>query len=78
LIEDKKYLAYMKTLYTPGKRVESDFMGRDRYSLMKGVRGTVMSADDYGTIYCNFDNGVLLGLVPGRDCFHTVKEDETR
>jgi len=78
LIEDKNYLAYMKTLYVPGRRIEIDFMGKDRYSCLKGVRGTVMSVDDYGTIYCDLDNGLHLGLVPGRDCFHTVKEDEMR
>lgn len=32
-----------------------------------GLEGTVHSVDDIGTVHVNWDNGSMLGLIPGED-----------
>ena len=39
------------------------------------LRGRFNSVDDMGTVFCKFDNGRSLGVIPGEDGFHTIKEE---
>jgi hypothetical protein len=34
--------------------------------------GTISHIDDIGTIFVNWDNGSLLGLIPGRDQYKVI------
>ena len=49
-------------------------MGEDPHPIEPGTRGTVRHVDDIGTVHVDFDNGRRLGLVPGEDSFHKLKE----
>ena len=62
----------MKNTYTPGTRIELDYMGDDPRPIAPGTKGTVKIVDDIGTVHCIFDNGRYLGLVPGEDFFHPI------
>ena len=31
--------------------------------------------DDIGTLHCVFDNGRMLGVLPGVDDFHVIREE---
>ena len=65
----------MKETYTPGTRIQLDYMGDDPRPIPPGTKGTVKVVDDIGTVHCNFDNGRYLGLIPGEDSFHAITED---
>ena len=69
---DENLVQRMKNTYTPGTRIELDYMGDDPRSIAPGTKGTVKIVDDIGTVHCIFDNGRYLGLVPGEDCFHAI------
>ena len=71
---DHNLVKRMKETYQPGTRIELDFMGDDPRPIAPGTKGTVKVVDDIGTVHCNFDNGRYLGLVPGEDAFHAIKE----
>ena len=64
----------MKETYTPGTRLQLDFMGDDPRPIPPGTKGTVRVVDDMGTVHCQFDNGRCLGLIPGEDAFHVITE----
>lgn len=69
--EDKVQM--IKNLYPAGTRIVLDSMGEDPRPIPSGMKGTVVSVDDIGTVHCNFDNGRRLGLVYGEDYFHKLK-----
>ena len=71
---DKNLVQRTKDTYTPGTRIELDFMGDDPRPIAPGTRGTVRIVDDMGTVHCEFDNGRRLGLIPGEDSFHVIAE----
>ena len=73
-MNDRNLVQRMKEQYPVGTRVEVDFMGDDPHPIAPGTRGTVRIVDDMGTVHCNFDNGRRMGLIPGEDSFHIVKE----
>ena len=50
-------------------------MLEDPRPIASGTKGKVIAVDDIGTIHCVFGNGRQLGLIPGVDTFHTVKEE---
>ena len=68
------YIQMLKKQYPPGTRIELDCMGNDPRPVAPGTRGTVRAVDDMGTVHCNFDNGRRMGLIPGEDSFHVVKQ----
>ena len=37
--------------------------------------GRVDHVDDIGTLHCIFDNGRTLGVIPGVDDFHVIREE---
>ena len=61
-----------KTMYPVGSRVEVIQMGDDPHPIEPGTKGTVSWVDDTGTVFCNFDNGRHLGLIPGEDSFRRI------
>lgn len=66
-------IAYLKTQYTPGKRIKL-IRTTDPYTKLKyGDKGTVVHVDDIGTIHCNWDSGTKLGMIPGEDIFEITE-----
>ena len=63
---------YLRKLYAPGTRICVDGMEPFPGSIPRGTRGTVLSVDDRGSINCRFDNGCVMGLIPGKDRYHRV------
>ena len=60
--------------YPVGTKIVLDHMGNDPHPIPDGTKGTVAHVDDAGTVHCTFENGRYLGLIPGEDSFHIVKE----
>jgi hypothetical protein len=46
----------------------------DPYPVESGTNGTVESVDDGGVVHCKFDNGRMLGVIPGVDRFHIIEQ----
>jgi hypothetical protein len=72
MILNRKDLESIKSAYPPGTRIQLDLMGEDPDSIPVGAKGTVFLVDDIGTVHCKFDNGRVLGLLPGVDQFHKL------
>lgn len=66
----------LKKKYPNGTRIVLDYMGDDPRPIAPGTKGTVRVVDDMGTVHCDFDNGRRLGLIPGKDSFHTIEEQK--
>lgn len=64
----------IRELYPSGTRIIVDRMGDDPDPIPPGTKGVVMDVDDIGTVHCVFENGRLLGLIPGVDQFHTADQ----
>lgn len=71
---DEEIVNDIKKRYPEGTRIVLDYMGEDPHPIEPGTRGTVRHVDDIGTVHVDFDNGRRLGLVPGEDSFHKLKE----
>mgnify|MGYP001367665959 CR=1 FL=1 len=71
----KSKVQYFKDIYPPGTSIIVDDMPEDPRPIASGTKGKVIAVDDIGTIHCAFENGRQLGLIPGVDSFHTVKEE---
>ena len=65
-----------KAEYPPGTRIMLLSMGRDINRVEDNTRGTVKAVDDVGTLHCAFDNGRLLGVIPGEDSFRKLTDEE--
>lgn len=65
----------MKARYPEGTRICLDSMGNDPNPIPSGTKGTVEFVDDMGTVFCKFDNGRSLGVIPGEDSFHKIQEE---
>ena len=65
----------MKERYPKGTRICLDTMENDPYPIPPGTKGTVEFVDDMGTVFCKFDNGRSLGMIPGEDSFHKIHEE---
>lgn len=65
---DRKIVERVKEQYPEGSRVELIHM-EDPYrtEMTAGLKGTVTSVDDTGTIHVHWDNGCCLGVVYGED-----------
>ncbi len=72
MIMNMRDVEAIKAAYPAGTRVQVDFMGEDPRPIHAGAKGTVFLVDDIGTIHCRFDNGRVLGLLPGVDQFHKL------
>ena len=67
-------IEYYKNTFPKGTRICVDNMDNDPRPIPAGTCGTVELVDDIGTIHCKFDDGRSLGLIPGEDSFHIIKE----
>lgn len=67
---------FYKENYPKGTRIQLDRMGNDPHPITPGTAGTVQFVDDIGTIHCVFDNRRQLGLVPGKDSFHIIWQEQ--
>lgn len=72
----RRFVQRMKDNYPPGTRLVLLQMGDDSRPVEPNTRGTVAVVDDMGTLYCDFDNGRQLGLVPGEDSFRKLTEQD--
>jgi hypothetical protein len=66
-IISEKQLERRRELYAPDTRVELVSMDDPCTNLKSGNRGTVMAADDIGTVFVDWDNGSGLGVAYGAD-----------
>lgn len=75
----KHQVDQVKDTYPPGTQIEVINM-TDPYSpIAPGTIGTVDLVDSMGTIHCTFDNGRILGVIPGEDSFSKITElEQTR
>ncbi len=76
MVFNKKRIEMMKQRYPEGTRICLDRMDNDPRPIPPGSKGTVQFVDDMGTVFCKFDNGRSLGVVPGEDSFHTIQQEE--
>lgn len=60
--------------YPVGTKIVLDHMGNDPHPIPDGTKGTIQHIDDAGTLHCVFENGRSLGIIPGEDSFHVMKE----
>ena len=65
-----------KAEYPPGTRILLRHMGDDPRPVEDNTRATVMTVDDNATLHCHFDNGRILGVIPGEDSFRKLTEEE--
>lgn len=72
----RRQAEYYKEAYPPGTRIMRLSMGTDPHPVEDNTRGTVKAVDDIGTLYCSFDNGRSLGLVPREDSFRKLTAEE--
>ena len=70
----KEKLAMLRERYPKGTRIMLECMDDPYTKLVCGDVGTVDFVDDAGTISMIWDRGSSLGLIPGVDSFHIVKE----
>jgi len=67
MFPNKEIVDRIRKQYPKGTRVELISMN-DPYSTLKpGDQGTVDFVDDTATIFVNWDNGSMLGIVYGED-----------
>ena len=70
-----KHVQKAKDTYTPGTRIQLDYMSDDPRPIAPGKKGTVRIVDDMGTVHCDFDNGRRLGLIIEEDTFHIIPKE---
>ena len=75
MIFNEKRIEMMKQRYPEGTRICLDSMENDPDPIPSGTKGTVQFVDDMGTVFCKFDNGRSLGVIPGEDSFHKIQEE---
>ncbi len=74
-MNNKRKVEMLRERYTKGTRICLDSMENDPHPIPPGTKGTVQFVDDIGTVFCKFDNGRSLGVIPGEDGFHTIEEE---
>ncbi len=73
---NKRKIEMIKQRYPEGTRICLDNMDNDPNPIPPGSKGTVQFVDDMGTVFCEFDNGRSLGVIPGEDSFHKIQQEE--
>lgn len=66
------YRKFHKDTYPKGTRIVLIEMKNEPNPVPKQTKGTVYSVDDAPTIYCRFDNGRCLGIIPDVDAFRNI------
>lgn len=72
---NRRKIEMLRERFPEGTRICLDSMGNDPNLIPSGTKGTVQFVDDIGTVFCKFDNGRSLGVIPGKDGFHTIEEE---
>ncbi len=72
---NERKVEMFKKRYPEGTRICLDRMGNDPNPIPPGTKGTVEFVDDCGSVFCKFDNGRSLGMIPGEDSFHKIQEE---
>jgi len=72
---NRRRIDMMKERYPEGTRICLDNMENDPHPIPPGTKGTVEFVDDFGTVFCKFDNGRSLGMITGEDSFHKIQEE---
>ena len=67
---DRAFAERMKRNYPAGTKIVLDSMDDPYRDMPTGLKGIVTGVDDMGTIFCSWENGSTLGIVPGVDSFH--------
>ena len=73
---DHENVERLRKQYPKGTRICLDCMGPDPHRMPDGSTGTVDCVDDIGTLFVNFDNGRIMGVVPEADQFHVIEQEE--
>lgn len=60
--------------YPTGTRVELIEMNDPYRNMAPGLKGTVLTVDDAGTVHTLWDNGSTLGAVYGEDRIKKIEE----
>ena len=71
----EKKVEWLKERYPEGTRICLDRMNDDPFPVESGTHGRVYQVDDLGTVQCVFENGRMLGVLPGVDDFHVIREE---
>ena len=74
MIYNEKKVEMLRQRYPEGTRICLDSMDNDPRLIPPGTKGIVQFVDDAGTLHCKFDNGRTLGVIPGVDDFHVIRE----
>ena len=74
MIYNEKKVETLRQRYPEGTRICLDSMDNDPRPIPPGTKGIVQFVDDAGTLHCKFDNGRMLGVIPGVDDFHVIRE----
>ena len=71
---NKENVERLRQRYPEGTRICLDRMNDDPFPVESGTLDMVDHVDDAGTLHCIFDNGRTLGVIPGVDDFHVIRE----
>lgn len=69
---NENFLKRVREQYPPGTRIRLNSMDDPYAPIASGTEGTVNFVDDIGTLHCTFDNGRILGVIPGEDSFTVI------
>mgnify|MGYP000012274108 FL=1 len=72
---NKENVERLRQRYPEGTHICLDQMNDDPFPVESGTFGKVDHVDDIGTVHCVFDNGRTLGVIPGVDDFHVIREE---
>lgn len=75
MIFNEKRIEIMKQRYPEGTRICLDSMVNDPDPIPSGTKGTVEFVDDMGTVFCKFENGRSLEIIPDEDSFHKIQDE---
>ena len=75
MIYNEKKVETLRQRYPEGTRICLDSMDNDPRPIPPGTKGIVQFVDDAVTLHCKFDNGRTLGVIPGVDDFHVIREE---
>ena len=74
MIYNEKKVEMLRQRYPEGTRICLDRMNDDPFPVESGTLDMVDHVDDAGTLHGIFDNGRTLGVIPGVDDFHVIRE----
>ena len=77
MVYNEKKVELLRQRYPEGTRICLDHM-EDLCPVERGACVWVQFVDDAGTLHCKFDDGRTLGVIPGVDQFHKIKQEQTQ